>query len=104
MDTTEIPLPAGAERVYDWHDVGTDDEGRFFYGRGWVIERAANQRDDMFVDIRGVQRPTGEVRREIAAGPLHPDNPITPAQARQLARALMAAADEVDRWEGTGST
>jgi hypothetical protein len=97
MDTTEIPLPAGAERVYDWHDVGTDDEGRFFYGRGWVIERAAHQRRDMFVDIQGVQRPTGEVERVITAGELHPDIPITTAQARKIGRALITAADEMDR-------
>ena len=25
MTQIEIPLPAGAEKVYDWHDVGTDE-------------------------------------------------------------------------------
>jgi hypothetical protein len=91
-----VPLPAGAEKVYDWHDVGTDDEGRFFCGRSWVIEGAGWHRHDIRVFIQGIQRPTGEVERVIAVGELHPDIPITAAQARQLGRALIAAADEMD--------
>jgi hypothetical protein len=31
--TNDVPMPAGAEKVYDWHDVGTDSEGRSFNGR-----------------------------------------------------------------------
>ena len=32
----------------------------------------------------------------IAAGAVHPDTPLTSAQARQFGRALIAAADEYD--------
>ena len=39
--------------------------------------------------------PGGTVEREIVVHQLHVDDPITPQQARQLARALIAAADEV---------
>jgi hypothetical protein len=97
MSTNQFPLPAGAEKVYDWHDVGTDSEGRGFDGRRWIIEGAGWHKHDIHVLIRGIQRRTGEVERAIAVGELHPDVPITSEQTRQLGRALIAAADEYDR-------
>jgi hypothetical protein len=98
MNTTpNVPLPAGAIRVGDWHDVGTDHEGRDFDGRSWVIEGAGRFRPrDIDVCIQGTQYATGEVDRVIAAGELHPDYVITSAQARRLGHALIAAADEMD--------
>jgi len=48
------------------------------------------------VYIGGTQRTDGSVQREIVVHPLHADEPTTAAQARQLARALRAAANEAD--------
>ncbi len=46
MNTTinELPIPAGAEKVWDWYDVGTDTEGRSVNGRRWTIEGAHRRR------------------------------------------------------------
>jgi truncated hemoglobin YjbI len=47
--------------------------------------------------MRGTQKPDGTIdERHVVVHELHADNPITAAQARQVARALIAAADEVD--------
>ena len=50
--------------------------------------------------VLGVQLEDGRVDREIAVHHLHMDNPLTPSQARQLALALLAAADEVETMDG----
>jgi hypothetical protein len=50
------------------------------------------------VYIAGTQKLDGTVKRGIVVHQLHADDPMTPQQARQLARALIAAADDVDRW------
>jgi hypothetical protein len=50
------------------------------------------------VYIAGTQELDGTVEREIVVHQLHADDPIMPQQARQLASALVAAADEIDRW------
>jgi hypothetical protein len=93
-----VPWPTGAVKVRDWHDVGTSAAGRAFDGLSWVIEGDGWHKDDIRVRIQGIQSPTGDVReRVISAGEVHPDTPITAAQARQLAQALIAAADEYDR-------
>jgi hypothetical protein len=57
--------------------------------------------DDIRVYISGIQKRSGEVvDRQIVVAELHPDNPISAAQARQTARALMATADELDQLDG----
>lgn len=97
-----FPEPAGAVRVDDeWLLGGRTPEGgpdvwRYFEGSSWIIER---DNDDIEVKIRGLQHADRHVDREIAVGPLHPDIPISAAQARQLARALIAAADELERMD-----
>jgi hypothetical protein len=47
----------------------------------------------------GVQRPDGGVERHIIVDELGARDPLTAAEARQLARALIAA-DDVDRLAG----
>ena len=89
----DLPVPAGAREVEAWD---YRERARNFYGGSWVIPGEGWCPDGFQVYIYGTQHFSGEVQREIVAGVLHPDNPITSAQARQLARALMAAADELD--------
>jgi hypothetical protein len=49
------------------------------------------------VRLQGIQHADGRVERQIAVSPLHEDHPLTIEQARQFARALIAAADEIDQ-------
>ena len=49
------------------------------------------------VYVDGIQRGDGTVEGDVVVHELRCDDPITPAQARQIARALVAAADIVDR-------
>ncbi len=95
----DVAEPAGADVVYGWHDADTASAARYFEGAHRAIERRTdrNQDDDIEVYVAGLQRPDGVVEREIVVHQLHADYPITAGQARQLARALMAAADELDR-------
>ena len=69
----------------------------YFEGSRWVVDRREDlpTSRDVEVYIRGTQDPDGMVEREIVVHQLHADSPITPRQARQVARRLIAAADEV---------
>ncbi|ELR85693.1 MULTISPECIES: hypothetical protein [Mycobacterium] len=87
-----VPIPAGAASVGDW-----DGGGRLFYGSvsatidklgGWLPE-------DVRVCTGGFQTEDGAYAWEVVAGPVHPDYPLTAAQARQIGEALIAAADEL---------
>jgi hypothetical protein len=97
--TPKVPMPAGAVEVCDWYVFGGKYDSRYFTGSSWIIEGDADgwHKDAIHVFIHGMQQPIGEVDRLLSAGPLHPDNPITSKQARDAARALVAAADEYDR-------
>lgn len=53
---------------------------------------------DVAVFVAGFQHADGSCARQIVVGQLHTDEPITASQARQVARALMSAADAVERW------
>ncbi len=53
---------------------------------------------DVAIFTAGFQHGDGTITREICVNQLHAGIPITPAQARQIARALMAAADAIERW------
>ncbi|MCB0935748.1 MAG: hypothetical protein KDB55_07025 [Mycobacterium sp.] len=85
-----LPIPAGAHRVQHWQDGS-----RYFETPRIVIPI---KDEDVVVFTAGFQHDNGSTTREICVNQLHPDNPITVAQARQIARALMAAADAVERW------
>ena len=47
--------------------------------------------------VSGIQRVDGTGECGICCNQLHADDPITSAQARQLARLLIRAADALDR-------
>ncbi|MDO2354655.1 hypothetical protein [Mycobacterium avium] len=69
-----------------------------FHGPHRVIDRHDDPYNapDVEVYIRGWQRLDGSVEREIVVHDLHADHALTVSHARQLARALIAAADEAE--------
>ena len=61
---SEVPLPAGAVRVYDWEDVQCGDPHRCFVGSSWVVFRddsdglwPPSRHKDIEVWIDGAQWP-----------------------------------------------
>jgi hypothetical protein len=95
----QVSFPAGAVKA-DWPDLGSPNAFRYFEGSRQVVDRRKDLRgsQDILVYIAGTQELDGTVEREIVVHQLHADDPIMPQQARQLASALVAAADEIDRW------
>ena len=102
-----VPMPAGAVRVDDegWINARTPEAAyRYWTGTTRVVER--NDREtDLTVHIGGVQYGDGRVDRDISVHRLDGHNdPLTPDQARQLARHLIAAADQADQMDGYDQT
>jgi len=87
-----VPIPVGATRA-----EALDRDGRMFYGSTSVTIEASGWLDeDVTISTGGLQNIDGTYEWKIWAGPIHPDMPITAAQARQIGEALIAAADELD--------
>jgi hypothetical protein len=80
-------------RLREWTDLASAPH-RYFTGSPWVLDR------DVSVSIDGTQDPDGRVTRFIlvAEGKYERLTELTSITARELGRALIAAADEVDRW------
>jgi hypothetical protein len=104
---TDLPAPAGATRVGDWEPAqrtGYPGPIRYFHGTRRTVE--GGYREDIEIQIEGIQHSDGRAGRAIRVSGVR--DVLSIADARQLARALMAAADEVDGWvqraDGTGST
>jgi hypothetical protein len=91
-----VPLPAGAVNVYGWDDVEFNDPHRYFRGFTRVVECDTDK--DISVLVEGTQRPDGRTVRVItvAEGDTEAMPSLTPGLARQIAAALVAAADEVE--------
>jgi hypothetical protein len=93
-----VPFPAGAVKVYDWHDTeyGIDHAGRYFRGFTRVVDRDDDK--DISVLVDGTQRPDGRSVRIITLidGNTGALGSLTPGLARQIAAGLVAAADEVE--------
>jgi len=66
-------------------------ELRCFDGTSWVVKRDDKDRDTVVL-IDGTQWADGRIERSISV-----DDDLTVEQARQLAAALTAAADEADQ-------
>ena len=87
--------PPGATLVDEWDNMGT--AFRAFDGPEWTIKHSANpgQRADIAVSVIGLQYGDGQALCNIIID--CPDTPvITSAEARKLARALIAAAGAAD--------
>ena len=96
---SHVPLPAGAVKVHEWDDRNEQVGAfRYFTGTSRVVDRD-DRDDDIDVLIEGTQYPDGSVDRLIGIHSLD-DGPLTIGQARQLARALIAAADETEQMSG----
>jgi hypothetical protein len=95
----DVPHPAGATHVADWYDVDGPDAARCFTGSEWAVDRGQHS-PDLLVQIDGTQYRDGKAVRFISVmeGQYERLTELSGARARQLARALIAAADEVDRW------
>lgn len=93
-ELTRVPAPAGAERIGAWCDELKATPFRYFEGKRHHVERGDRP---VVVYIDGIQRCDGTVDCGVVVHELRFDDPITAAQARQIARALIAAADVVDR-------
>lgn len=94
----DLAPPTGATWVDEWESIGA--AFRVFDGPEWRIKRVANHGrcgtvGDIVVSVIGRQYADGRAEREIiidgACSPV-----IAPAEARELGRALLAAADAAD--------
>ncbi|KEF99961.1 MULTISPECIES: hypothetical protein [Mycobacterium] len=100
MPNNTFPVPAGALRVYEWQLGPTGPDGapnvyRRFVGSSWGSDRFA-------VGIDGLQHGDGSVERFIYLDKDLGLEDVTAKQARRLARALIAAADDYDRLNDVG--
>lgn len=108
METTtnplaNIPTPAGAVRLKDWELGRTSADGtpnvyRGFTGTPRTVDCPERDRD-VAVGVTGLQRMDGNIRREVCVTEID-GPPLTPATARQLGAALIAAADEAEKMAG----
>jgi hypothetical protein len=99
---TTITLPAGGVDVEDWERGRTDADEmpnvyRGFTGTLRTVDCPERDRD-IRIELYGVQRMDGSVRREVNVSEI--DHPLTLATARQLGAALIAAADEAEQMNG----
>ncbi len=94
----DLPAPSGATWVDEWESIGA--AFRVFDGPEWRIKHVANHgrcadNGDIVVSVIGRQYVDGHAEREIiidgACTPV-----VTPAEARMLGRALIAAADAAE--------
>jgi len=91
--TPNVPIPAGVSWVANWADLGTDTPTRYFETVRAVIPCTHG---DVAVYVCGIQHADGTVPPEIVVKQMDEGAPVTAAQARQIARALIAAADAAD--------
>jgi hypothetical protein len=95
MNTSLAP-PAQAICVGEWDDI--EEEGfRVFDGPEWRITRTTGEgrEADIVITVIGLQYADGHALHEIIID--CPDTPIIPpAEARKLAKALIAAADSAE--------
>jgi hypothetical protein len=94
-------LAADAVRVHEWDDTQTLTPFRYFVGSSRVVDRPHHD-TDIDVYLAGIQDHDGSASREIVVHELHADEPMTIAQARQLAQALtelVAEAETMDEYD-----
>ena len=94
---SDVPAPAGAIRVDDWNETRDGSAAfRYFDGTRYAVQAGLQDGvNDAKVAISGTQHPDGRVERCIRI--YADDSELKGAQAREVARALIAAADELDR-------
>ena len=103
-DLANVPHPAGATYVDNWDSDVAPEANRYWHGAPRTVHLGENShRHDVQVRVAGSQHPDGRVERYIEVEDVHPDlgvitdEPITVAEARTWADALLAATDEADK-------
>jgi hypothetical protein len=89
INNNATPDPAGATQVGSW--MLDDGQARSFTGTRRTVTTGIEHR--ITIDIHGDQHCDGRVCRFIWLGGVV----VTASEARQVARHLMSAADELDR-------
>lgn len=94
--TSALETPADATWISEWDTYG-DTAIRVFDVKEWTIDHAdySGERDDITVTIHGTQQADGRVGRAIFVA--CPADPLAPGEVRELAAALIAAADAADQ-------
>lgn len=105
-EPTDVPTPPGVTHIDGWY--AEDRPYRFLYGRTRTVARPAGNgsvvKPDVLVGAIAAQLADGAIDDgSVIDSPkvfveLRGDDALTTAQARQVARALMAAADDLDGW------
>lgn len=91
-----VAAPAGAVIVDEWCDALTPYAYRVFHVHTWTIPVTYSAGDGVDVTIQGTQKANGKVDEHGIRVTGGPHDLITPEEARGLAAALVAAADEID--------
>lgn len=107
-DLAGVPRPAGATHVGEWDDPRpTDVPSRYFTGGSWVVvpEPPNIKHPDITVQVSGTQYSNGGTARfvNVSEGQYEALVEMSSTRARHLARALIAAADEVDQMASQGA-
>ncbi|BBZ11590.1 hypothetical protein [Mycobacterium branderi] len=96
-----VAAPVGAVVVEEWGDALTPQAFRLFYGPTHTVELEHGQTVEVIT--RGAQSANGGIEESGILVYGGSDDAMPPDAARKLAAALIAAADEVDRFAGTES-
>jgi hypothetical protein len=98
---SDVPLPAGAVRAFDWAPLEGHEPLRAFFGAERVI---LDDKGTPVVEVRtsGVQRADGSIDvAELGIELFVRCDVLSPSNALALAPALVEAAVEIGRWMGT---
>jgi hypothetical protein len=82
-------MPAGAVRTYEWDDTDTPTPSRHWMG---TVRRVG----DAEIILDGTQYSDGRVERCLTVHGVDTDGTMPTDTARQIAAALIEAADEID--------
>jgi truncated hemoglobin YjbI len=92
-DVEPVPRRRRAHRRLERHP----DTAPVFRGSRRVIDRRPDRDQHIDIYIAGAQHHDRSVSHDIVVHELHAEHPLTITQARQLAAALTAAADEAEQ-------
>lgn len=90
-DTPNVPLPAGNPATDGWTSI--DHDGALTRSLEWSSHDTAN----VGLSVDGWQRASGEYTCGVSLYGVSEGKQIDAAEARQLAAALLNAADELDK-------
>lgn len=93
IHTPNLPVPAGATAVEEWY-APTEFPEDFTRSLTWFERRLGK----VGVSIEGAQFGDGHVDRYISVWQAE-NKELTPSEARELAAAVLEAADELERLE-----